>query len=672
MKGSRAVRVIGIAIIVVVGWVTSLPAAPPVTKTLAPYFLVEGEATAVDHFPLKATDVQVSVSGVIAEVTVKQAYQNAGERPLNAQYVFPASTRAAVHGMKMTIGEKVVTARIKEREAANAEFREAKASGKTASLLDQQRPNVFTMRLANIMPGDVVEIELVYTELLVPTDGVYEFVFPTVVGPRYSSQAEAPAPAVDRFVKSPYLPEGEPTPARFSITTRLSTGIPVQEVSCSSHLIKTAWDGDAEATITLDETEQAGGNRDYILRYRLAGREIASGLLIHEGPEENFFLLLAEPPQRVTPAEIPPREYLFVVDVSGSMHGYPLDVSKGLLRDLIGHLRETDAFNVVLFSGTSAILAEGSLPATAENVNRALAFIDRQQGGGGTELLAALRRAMAVPRREGFSRSIVLATDGYIDAEREVFGHIAAHLDEANLFAFGIGTSVNRYLIEGVAKAGLSEPFVVVNPEEAPAAAARFRRYVESPVLTGITLETDGFDAYAIEPAKIPDLFAERPIVVTGKWRGTRAGRIVLTGKSGTEAYRKEIDLGRTPPRESNAALPFLWARTRVGLLSDYGSRNPGEEKKAEITELGLKYNLLTAYTSFIAVHEEIRNPGGEAQNVKQPLPLPQGVSNLAVGGEMSSVPEPGLVWLLVLSAGMLGAGCVVRRFRGCPRRIGC
>ncbi len=670
MRSIRPVVVASILLIVAMCWTVPLVAAPDAAKTLAPYFLVEGEESTVDQFPLKSTDVQVSIGGVIAEVTVRQSYQNGGDRPINARYVFPASTRAAVHGMKITIGEKVIIARIKEREAAQAEFREAKASGKTASLLEQQRPNVFMMSVANVLPGDIVDIELIYTELLVPTDGAYEFVFPTVVGPRYSSQPEATAPAEDRFVKNPYLKEGLATPSRFSIATQIAAGLPIQEIACPSHLVKTTWTDKTAGSVTLDESETAGGDRDYILRYRLAGRQIASGLLVYEGPEENYFLLLAEPPQRVSPADIPAREYIFVVDVSGSMHGYPLDVAKGLLKDLIGRIRATDTFNVVLFSGTSALLAEHSVQATPENVARALALIDRQQGGGGTELLAAMKRAMGIPHAEGFSRSIVLVTDGFIDAERDLFGSIGENLDEANVFVFGIGSSVNRYLIEGVAKAGLSEPFVVTKPDEAPAAAEKFREYVQSPVLTGIELKTEGLEGVAMEPASIPDLFAERPIVVTGKWRGARTGRLVVTGHGGAGEYRQEFDLERTEPSEAAAALPILWARTRIGRLSEFGPRSVDPQTKAEITELGLKYNLLTAYTSFIAVHEEIRNPGGEAQNVKQPLPLPKNVSELAVGGDTRSVPEPGLGWLIALAMLVFGSRCAIGCLRCRPLSI--
>ncbi len=404
-------------------------------KTLSPYFFVENGDPSVDRLPLKETNVSVDINGVIAGVTVTQKYVNEGKRPINARYVFPASTRAAVNGMKMTVGNRVVTARIKEREAARAEFVKAKSEGKSASLLEEQRPNVFTMNLANIMPKEEVRIELKYTGLLVPTEGTYEFVYPTVVGPRYSKQQEAGAPATEMWVKSPYLKEGKAPSSRFSIDLSLSAGLPVQEVTSPSHKVDLAWKEKSVVKATLSKTDAFGGNRDFILKYRLSGKEIQSGLMLYEGDKENFFLLMVQPPEMVKAAEILPREYIFILDVSGSMHGFPLDTAKVLIRDLIGRLRASDKFNLVLFSGSSTVMAPSSVPASGENIGRALKLIDAQQGGGGTELAAALLQALSLPRDVERSRTAIIITDGFIDAERETFGLIAKNLDKTNVFS---------------------------------------------------------------------------------------------------------------------------------------------------------------------------------------------------------------------------------------------
>jgi len=610
-------------------------------KTLSPYFFVQGDPN-VDQLPLKDTNVEIAVSGVIADVKVVQTYRNEGSRPINALYVFPASTRAAVYGMQMRIGDELIIAKIKEREAAKQEFEKAKTEGKSASLLEQDRPNVFTMNLANLMPQETVEIELHYTELLVPTDGVYEVVYPTVVGPRYSSESKAKQE--DSFVQSPYLHQNQKPTSTLHISTKISAGMPVQDLNCLSHKVVRKWWNPNFAEVTLDDSDQFQGNRDFILQYRLTGNQIASGLLLYKGEQENFFLYMAQPPQRVTTEEIPPREYIFVVDVSGSMEGFPLETSKHLLKDLISQLRPTDLFNVVLFAGDSTTLSPNSLAANQENVDRAIRLLEQQRGSGGTELLPAIQQAMSIPRSADVSRSILLVTDGYISGEQGVFDYIREHLNQSNVFAFGIGTSVNRYLMEGVAKAGMGEPFIVTQNSEAPAIAAKFREYIQTPVLTNIQIRSLGFDTYDVHPLSFPDLMANRPVILFGKWRGPIGGTFELTGETGYGKFTSSFDVSGVQPDENNRALRYLWARSRIAELSDYGFGKPSDDKVKEITSLGLNYNLLTQYTSFIAVRQRIVNAGGATDNVDQPLRLPVGVSDLAVG------TEPELLWLAILS----------------------
>ncbi len=681
--------------------------------SLSPYFLVKSDNPNTDQLPLLLTSANVNIAGVIADVTVTQVYKNEGTRPIEAIYVFPGSTRAAVYGMTMTIGDRRIVAKIKEKEQARQQYEAAKREGKTASLLEQKRPNVFQMNVANILPGDNISVELKYTELLVPTDGTYEFVYPTVVGPRYTNQSAA-APGADTWTANPHLPEKSQAeltadpPYLFDITTRISTGIPLQQVSCSSHDVNIAYDNPAAAAITLDETvlierirrmkperlavlkealkdlygedfgnlprfyqrlfaagfapaqpveeervravKEFGGDRDYILRYRLADERIQSGLLLYEGEEENFFLLMAQPPAQVATEAIPAREYIFIMDVSGSMEGFPIETSKAVLRDLIANLRPTDTFNVLLFAGSSSTFSEKSIPATPENSNLALSFIDRQEGGGGTELLPALQRALNLSRTEGVSRTIAIVTDGFVNVETEAFDLIRKNLNNANMFTFGIGSSVNRFLIEGMARVGLGEPFVVTRPEEAAAQADKFRQYIQSPVLTQIECEFNGFDAYDVEPTSIPDVLAQRPVLVFGKWRGAAAGEIALTGTTGGGEYRQTFRISDAERSDTNAALRYLWARKRIELLGDYNSVQKDDGRVKEITRLGLTYNLLTEYTSFIAVDEVIRNKSGKTDTVKQPLPLPQNVSNSAI----RKSPEPELSFLLLIAAALV------------------
>jgi Ca-activated chloride channel family protein len=487
------------------------------------------------------------------------------------------------------------------------------------------------MNVANILPGDIIKVELRYTELLVPTDGIYEFVYPTVVGPRYSNQPAAEAPPSEHWVQNPYLRQGEPPTYSFHLTAKLAAGLPIAEVTCPSHKVNIQY-GPSSASLDLDPSESHGGNRDFILKYRLAGGKIQSGLLLYEGEREKFFLLMMQPPKRITAAQIPPREYIFIVDVSGSMYGFPLDISKKLLKDLIGSLRLTDSFNVLLFAGGSSLMSERSLPATPENIARAIQLIESQQGGGGTELLPALKRALSLPKAEGNSRTIVIATDGYVTVEEEAFDLIRSHLGDANLFAFGIGSAVNRHLIEGMARVGMGEPFIITKPQGAPAQAARFRKMIQSPVLTNIKVDFAGFEAYEVEPPSIPEVLAERPVIIFGKWRGRPQGSITLRGFTADRPYREKVEVSAVTPLPANSALRYLWARHRIALLSDYNHLRADDRRVKEVTNLGLTYNLLTAYTSFVAIDTQIRLVDGKPVTVKQPLPLPEGVSDYAVG----------------------------------------
>jgi Ca-activated chloride channel family protein len=620
-------------------------------QTLSPYFFVAGDEPSAEQFPLKDTKVEVTISGVIADVKVTQYYENNGAAPINGSYIFPGSTRAAVHGMKMRIGERLITATIKEKEAARQIFEAAKKAGKSASLLAQKRPNVFSMEVANIMPGDNLTVELHYTELLIPAEGVYEFVYPTVVGPRYSNlPADTSAPD-ERWVANPYLREDSEPRTDFSITMAINAGMDIAKVTSPSHDTTITFDTAQRARIELADGHEFGGDRDVIVRYQLAGAAISTGLLLHQGEDENFFLLMAQPPERVTPEQIPPREYIFVVDVSGSMHGFPLNTTKKLMQRLLGGLRAEDSFNVLLFAGTANILAPASLPATTTQINRAIEFINDQDGGGGTKLLTAMRRAMALPRAEGVSRSLVIVTDGYINGERSVFEEVEKNLGHTNVFTFGIGSGVNRYLIEGMARAGRGYPFVVTEPAQAPGTAARFKEYISTPLLTDIALSSSGVELYDVEPAAIADLFAARPILVYGKWRGaTSEATLTLTGATAGGSYDSTVSFGDGPSGPDNPALGYLWARSRIARISDYISGAHDDELRRRIVSLGLTYNLLTKFTSFVAVDEIVRNPDGQATDVKQPLPLPKGVSNLAVGKSIRNYSEPSLAHI----AGML------------------
>lgn len=648
----RPTRILGTIIVLLLGCLAAMGLRPlgeagkPADKTLAPYFMVLSDEPDKDVMPLKSSRADVKIAGMVAEVKVTQIYKNTGKKTLEAIYVFPGSTRAAVHAMRMTIGERVIEAEIMERQKARETYEAAKKEGKTTSLLEQQRPNVFQMNVANILPNDEIKVELNYLELLQAEENIYEFAYPTVVGPRYTTKTAEGAPDTDKWVQNPYLHEGEAPPYTFGLNVDIGSGVPINKLASPSHEVEIKYTGQNVAQVKIKD-EKTAGNKDFVLRYSLAGDKIESGLLLYPGKDENFFLLMMEPPARVQTETVLPREYIFIVDISGSMYGFPLETSKALMQEVIQGLKPHDSINVILFASGSAILAPGgSLPASPENKQKAIDFIKSQPGGGGTNIVPAMKQALALPHTQGVSRIVAVATDGYVDVEPQVFQLIRENLKSANLFAFGIGSSVNRHLIEGMARAGLGESFVVLNAGEAPKQAARFRNYIANPVLTGIKVAYEGFQTYEAEPEAVPDLFALRPLSILGKYRGSPAGTIVVRGKSASGPFERRIKLEEAKSGPDNAALRLLWARQRLMALADFSQvdhANKDLEKQA--TALSLKYSLLSPFTSFVAV-DKVKRADGQLVTVKQPLPLPEGVSDLAVGGvapgsPMASLPPP-------------------------------
>jgi Ca-activated chloride channel family protein len=620
----------------------------------SPYFQIIGNRDdgADEQLPLKSSEVKVVIAGTIARVQLIQRYANSGSVPIEARYVFPASTRAAVHGMTLTTGGRVIAARIRESAKAKADYEAAKADKKTAALLEEHRANVFQMSVANLLPGDDIEVVIDWTETIPAVDSTYEFVFPTVVGPRYTGGASAGKK--ETWTANPHLKSGVVSPVTFELNVDLTTTLLLAEVKCTSHPATVDFKGKDRAAIKLEvEAGKESANRDFILRWKLGNELVDAGLLLHRGEKENHFLLQVVPPERVTPDQIPPRDYVMVIDISGSMSGFPLITAQQLLRKLVRGLRPNDTFNVLAFASGSGVLSETPLQANEENLSEAIRFIDSRQSGGSTELQAALERALKLPGGDDRSRSIVVITDGYVSVEAETAEMIRNNIGRANLFAFGIGSSVNRELIEALARAGSGEPVVVTSANEAKAVADAFQKHISCPVLAKVRIVAEGVELGEIEPDPYPDIFAARPLVVTGTWKGEPQGRIIVKGIGGNgEVFEKSMDLAEAAAATGvdHPALPVLWARERVRRLTDRAK--PDAQSIAEVTRLGMRYALLTPYTSFLAIDETPREMTEVAKVVKQPLTMPQGVSESAVGNGSArvanaSVPEPGSIGLI-------------------------
>ncbi len=608
-------------------------------RNLAPYFHIKGSEGPSEQFPLKHLKADVNIAATIADVTLTQQFVNTGHSPIEATYVFPGSTSAAVYAMKMVIGEREIQAEIKEKSEAQKIYKKARDKGQRASLLEQHRSNVFEMSVANLMPGDTITTIISYTEMIEPIQGRYKFVLPTTVGPRYKESSEEIYASNEKWVGNPYLTEGRKPNYEIQIDTKIATGVPIQSMRSVSHEVNIQYNDVNKCSISLKEHEKYSATRDYILEYYLRGREIETGILVKEGEDENFFTLIIQPPRKVENEMMPPKEYQFLIDISGSMSGFPLELSKDMMDKLLRNLKPTDLFNVNFFSSGSKKVFERSVPATDFNIRRAFREIDRLNAWGGTNLYRAFQSLVATEISDEFSRSIVVITDGYVMAEKEVFNIIEENIDNTNVFAFGIGAAVNRYLIEGMARKGMGQPFVV-NPFIDPKEKAReFYDYIRSPALTNISVDFGENGVYDVFPNKIPDLMSERPIIIHGKYFGELSDTIRLSGNYGMGKYEVKV----IPSNESkieNKALNYLWARNQIASLTDY--TKGGVVERYETKRIGLKYSLLTDYTSFVAVDDEIVNASGNLSEVRQPIPLPFGVTNNAVGNYRASMNATG------------------------------
>ena len=598
-------------------------------KAESPYLKVLTKNASI---PLKSTKAKVQIAGTIAHVKITQVYQNLGNQPIEAKYVFPMSAKAAVHDMQLSIGNRITKAKIFEKKKAEKIYKKAIKEGKRAAKLAQHRPNVFQMKVGNIMPNETITIAVFYTEMITSVNKEYQFIFPGVVGPRYTGESTKK----ETIFNQPYTNKGISATYKYDIDVAINAGMMIQNITSSSHKINLHYPDANSAEIALSAENENPSNRDFVLNYSLRTNKINSGLLLYKGKKENYFSLLIEPKLKVSKSEIPAREYLFVVDVSGSMMGYPIEVSKSLLRNLLSDLGKNDRFNILLFSADNTIFKEESVQATQDNLAQALQFLTGiyNNYGQGTKLLNALKTGYKMPRSNPNSaRNVVVITDGYVSVEKNVFQFIEDNLNKANVFTFGIGNGINRYLIDGMARVSNSLSFNATTKDEAYKVAKEFKNYISTPLLTQIQLKTNDFEIYDIEPKTIPDVFADRPILIYGKYKGKPKGNITISGIQGNGNFNQKIRVSDGKISKQNEALKYLWARKRIERLIDY-KRNFGEDVKQQVINLALNYNLATEFTSFVAVDYEVVNKKGVLKQIKQPLPLPKNVNLTAVGAE--------------------------------------
>ena len=576
--------------------------------------------------PLKTTAVRADISGFIARVNVRQEFENSYTEAIEAVYTFPLAHNGAVDQMTMTIGERVISGKIMKREEARQAYETAKASGQAASLLDQERANIFTQAVANIMPGEKIVIEISYVETLKYEDGVYEFVFPMTVGPRY-----IPGRVVDAAKISPPVAATR-AGHDISIDVNLNAGVPVEEIRSISHQIEQINVTPNIASVKL-RTEKTIPNKDFVFRYDVSGKRIEDAVLAHRGERGGFFTLVLQPPDRIADEDRTPKEIVFVLDTSGSMSGFPIEKAKEAMKLSLDGLYPDDTFNLITFAGDTEILFEEPVPATQANIEKAQAFLESRQGGGGTELMKAIKAALDPSDSKEHLRIVCFMTDAFVGNDDEIVAEIQKH-PRARVFAFGIGSSVNRSLLDRMAKEGNGEVEYVSLDDDGSKAAKKFYERVRTPLLTDLAIDWNGIPVADVYPSKIGDLFSAKPVIVNGRYAKGGTGTIKLRGTVAGMPYERNIAFNLPDAEPANNVLATLWARRRVDELTSasLNARLP-EKFNIEITKLGLDFGIMTQFTSFVAVEERVVNHNGTPTRIAVPVNIPEGVDREKAGG---------------------------------------
>ena len=600
-------------------------------------------------FPLKHTEVQAKIAGNVSRVEVTQTFENPFTEPLEAVYVFPLPDEAAVDDMEIKIGDRIIKGSIKKREEAKEIYEQAKQQGRTAGLLEQERDNIFTQSLANIKPGEQIDVTIRYTDSLKFEGGNYEFVFPMVVGPRFipgmtidGSGDTDQVPDASR-ITPPIIPPDTRSGHDIGVTVEIDAGIPISNVHSTSHQLRIEPDGQI-VRVKLGR-EDSIPNKDLILRYQVAGDNTQATVLTHSDERGGHFAIYFIPALEYRIDEIVPKDVVFLMDTSGSQMGDPLLKCQELMRRFINGLNPDDTFTIVDFSDVTTQLSPKPLRNTPQNRTKAINYINQLQANGGTYLLNGIRTVLSFPAaQEGRLRSIVLLTDGYIGNENEVLAEVQRQLKPGNrLYCFGVGSSPNRFLLNRLAEIGRGTSQIVRQDESTEEVAEKFFRQINNPVLTNIRISWKGTgEEPTIYPSVTPDLFAEQPLVVFGRKQDRTATNLRITGNAaGGHQYEKTFNLifedTGNPANALSASrrvIAQLWGRARIKDLMKPMFSYETKVGVEAVTETALTYQLLSQYTAFVAVSDDVRvNPDNESVSMQVPVEIPQGVSHTGISG---------------------------------------
>jgi len=609
-----------------------------------------GEDGVIGDLPLEHTSVDIIVSGMLQRATVRQVYGNPYDYPIEAVYTFPLPQSGAVDRMDMYIGDQLVHGRIFERELAQQIYEDAISAGHTASLLEQERPNIFTQTVGNILPGDSITIEISYVAPVEYDDGEYELVFPMVVGPRYipgNSVADSirgwadpthQVPDADRITPH-VVPEGTRAGYDIDLSVTINAGVVVQQLESINHEVRDVINRDGTASVTL-VPEDCIPNKDFVLRYTTASDRIEAGVLATNTNLGGHFMLIIQPDADVDRSDIAPKELVFVVDNSGSMSGQPMDVAKQTVIQFVAGMNPNDTFQIMKFSETASSMSRTPLPNTEANIQAGIDYINAMYGMGGTQMIEGVRAAIGFPEDPERMRFVIFLTDGYIGNESEILGELQSTLGEnTRLFSVGVGSSPNRYLIEGLSEEGRGHAYYVGLNEDPSEAVENFYKKINDPYLVGISIDWGDLEIHDVYPERIPDLYAGEPLVIVGQYDGGGSERVRINGTVGGSRWSTDFRVSLPERQSRNDVIATLWARKKIHELnremySEYGYEQYDQTIVDAITDVALDYQIMSKYTAFVAVSEEVRtDPDGNPVTVEVPVNMPDGVSYEGVFG---------------------------------------
>jgi Ca-activated chloride channel family protein len=614
--------------------------------------------------PLLYTDVSMQVSGLVNRVTVKQQFHNPGEGWVEGIYVFPLPENAAVDHMLLKIGERVIEGEIHEKEQAQKIYDEALKTGKKASLLRQERPNIFTMAVANIGPDERVEVMIEYQQDLHYQSGQFSLRFPMVVAPRYIPGIPVAEREVSGFQGSGWAVNSDQVKDASRITPpvvdpemgsinpvsleiRLDAGFPLARLESRYHGVDIVEGQSGLKTIRLRD-QHVPADRDFELIWSPRVEQMPAGALFTEQWQgEDYALLMIMPPVGAPASRLAtPREIIFVVDTSGSMHGTSISQAKAALKMALSRLRADEHFNVIQFNNSTDALFGRAKPASPQHIRQALNYVEGLQADGGTEMLSALQRSLDGKSHEGLLRQVVFLTDGSVGNETELFSAIEQRLGSSRLFTVGIGSAPNSFFMTRAANFGRGSFTYIGDLAEVQEKMNALFSKLESPVLTDISASWSQSDGVEIWPARIPDLYLGEPVVLAAKLT-SGSSQVQIRGMVNGQPWQQQVTVAGGAQSKGVRA---IWARRKIADLMDQKAQGRAEEEvRTEVLKTALAHQLVSQYTSLVAVDKTPSRPleeGIDSKNV--PTNLPSGWNAAKVFGAMPQTATPAPLHLLL------------------------